>query len=161
MKSAGPWRQSIWRSKHNSLFNWINQHRHQLDKQHSEGQTIFLQRSHSRCLDNIQLPSLEDEYSAHARRARQGHEAEWGNIRLEKTGKHDIGLIAEDVGQVVPEVVKYEENGVDAQSVDYARLTALLIEAVKEQQKTIDELKSELDDLKAQPNIRALTVPGK
>lgn len=46
-------------------------------------------------------------------------------------GKRDIGLIAEEVGQVVPEVVAYEDNGEDARSVDYARLTALLIEAVK------------------------------
>jgi hypothetical protein len=75
--------------------------------------------------------------------------------------KHDIGLIAEDVGKVVPEVVAYEDNGVDAKSIDYARLTALLIEAVKEQQKTIDELKSELDGLKAQPNIKALLTSGK
>jgi hypothetical protein len=63
-------------------------------------------------------------------------------------GKHDIGLIAEDVGLVVPEVVAYEDNGVDARSIDYARLTALLIEAVKEQQKTIDEMKAEIEQLK-------------
>ena len=67
-------------------------------------------------------------------------------------GKHDIGLIAEDVGQGVPEVVAYEDNGVDAKSIDYAPLTALLIEAVKEQQKTIDKLKSEIDEVKAQIN---------
>jgi hypothetical protein len=54
-----------------------------------------------------------------------------------ENGKHDIGLIAEDVGKVVPEVVAYEDNGVDAKSVDYSRLTALLIEAVKEQQMEI------------------------
>ncbi len=29
-------------------------------------------------------------------------------------GQHDIGLIAEEVGEVLPEVVQYEENGVDA-----------------------------------------------
>src|SRR5262249_44152462 len=46
--------------------------------------------------------------------------------------KHDIGLIAEEVGEVVPEVVTYEKNGKDAQSVDYARLTPLLVEAGKE-----------------------------
>ncbi len=63
-------------------------------------------------------------------------------------GKHNIGVIAEEVGAVVPEVVAYEENGVDAKSVDYARLTALLIEAVKEQQKTIEQLKSEIEQLK-------------
>ena len=58
-------------------------------------------------------------------------------------GKHDIGLIAEEVGKVIPEVVAYEENGVDAKSVDYPRLVAVLIEAVKEQQDVIDHLKAE------------------
>ena len=64
-----------------------------------------------------------------------------------ENGKHDIGLIAEDVGQVIPEIVAYEDNGIDAKSVDYARLTALLIEAVKEQQKTIEELKIDIKEL--------------
>ena len=41
------------------------------------------------------------------------------------------------------EVVEYEENGVDAKSVDYARLVAVLIEAVKEQQKMIEKLQDE------------------
>ena len=53
---------------------------------------------------------------------------------LKATGRHEIGVIAEEVGKVVPEVVTYEKNGVDAQSVDYNRLTALLIEATKQQQ---------------------------
>jgi hypothetical protein len=60
-------------------------------------------------------------------------------------GKHDIGLIAEEVGEVIPEVVAYEENGVDARSVDYARLVSVLIEAVKEQQAEIDDLREKLD----------------
>ena len=34
------------------------------------------------------------------------------------SGRHDIGLIAEEVGKVLPEVVSYEENGVDAKSLD-------------------------------------------
>lgn len=55
--------------------------------------------------------------------------------------KHDIGLIAEEVGRVVPEVVVYEKNSTDAKSVDYSRLVALLIEAIKIQQKEIDALK--------------------
>jgi len=63
---------------------------------------------------------------------------------LEKSGKHQIGVIAEEVGAVVPEVVSYEENGKDARGVDYSRLTALLIEATKEQQQEIQELRSEL-----------------
>jgi hypothetical protein len=46
-------------------------------------------------------------------------------------------VIAEEVGAVIPEVVTYEDNGKDAKGVDYSRLTALLIEAVKQQQKQI------------------------
>jgi hypothetical protein len=63
---------------------------------------------------------------------------------LKGSGKHEIGVIAEEVGKVVPEVVSYEENGKDARGVDYSRLTALLIEAVKQQQHEIRELKSQL-----------------
>jgi hypothetical protein len=63
-------------------------------------------------------------------------------------GKHDLGMIAEDVGKVIPEVVAYEENGTDAKSLDYARLTAVLVEAVKEQQGQIEGLKQELVQLK-------------
>jgi hypothetical protein len=66
------------------------------------------------------------------------------SYNLKDSGKHEIGVIAEEVGAVVPEVVTYEENGKDARGVDYSRLTALLIEAVKQQQREIRALKSEL-----------------
>ena len=56
---------------------------------------------------------------------------------LKDSGKHEIGVIAEEVGKVLPEVVSYEKNGQDASGVDYSRLTAVLIEAVKQQQKQI------------------------
>ncbi len=64
-----------------------------------------------------------------------------------ETGKHDIGLIAEEVGAVIPEIVAYEENGVDAKSVDYPRLVAVLIEAVKELKQENDTLKTQNDSL--------------
>ena len=48
---------------------------------------------------------------------------------------------------VLPEVVSHEKSG-SAQGVDYARLTALLIEAVKEQEAQIRQLKSEVERLK-------------
>jgi len=60
------------------------------------------------------------------------------------SGNKSIGLIAEEVGEVIPEVVTYEDNGKDAKSLDYSRLVAVLIEAIKEQQKQIDELKARL-----------------
>jgi hypothetical protein len=56
---------------------------------------------------------------------------------LKANGQHEVGVIAEEVGAVVPELVTYEANGKDARGVDYSRLTALLIEATKEQQALI------------------------
>ena len=44
-------------------------------------------------------------------------------------GRHDIGFIAEEVGAVLPEIVTYEENGVDAIAMDYTKVPALLVEA--------------------------------
>jgi hypothetical protein len=64
--------------------------------------------------------------------------------------KHDIGFIAEEAAQVVPEVVLRGEDG-EAKSINYGRLTALLVEAVKEQQAQIRSLQSEIRSLKAKP----------
>jgi len=64
--------------------------------------------------------------------------------------KHDIGMIAEEVGKVIPEVVVYEENGVDAEGLSYGRLTALLVEAIKEQQKEIEALREDINALKTE-----------
>lgn len=65
---------------------------------------------------------------------------------------NDIGLIAQDVEKIAPElVIETEINGVDfkVKNVDYSRLTPLLVEAIKEQQKQIEELKQRIADLEA------------
>lgn len=67
-------------------------------------------------------------------------------------GKRDIGMIAEEVGKVMPEVVSYEDNGKDARGIDYARLTALLVEAVKDQQKQVQQQQAEIRRQQAQIN---------
>jgi hypothetical protein len=64
-------------------------------------------------------------------------------------GQHDIGLVAEEVGKVVPEVVVYEADGKTAAAVDYAGLVPLLIEAVKEQQQALEEKDAALAKLEA------------
>jgi len=61
-------------------------------------------------------------------------------------GKKDIGLIAQEVEQVFPELV-WESNGL--KSVEYANLVAVLIEAMKEQQSQIEELRQEIEGLKS------------
>ena len=51
-----------------------------------------------------------------------------------------VGFIAQEIIKVLPEVVTENEDG--KLSVAYGNITALLIEAIKEQQKQIDELKA-------------------
>ena len=50
-----------------------------------------------------------------------------------------IGVIAQEVFPIIPEVVSKDEDG--NYSVAYGNMVGLLIEAIKEQQKQIDELK--------------------
>jgi len=69
---------------------------------------------------------------------------------LQANGKHEVGVIAEEVGAVVPEVVTWDKNGKDAEGVDYSRLTALLIEATKEQQKLIQAQQEQITRLVSQ-----------
>jgi hypothetical protein len=69
---------------------------------------------------------------------------------LKVNGKHEIGVIAEEVGTVVPEVVTWDKNSKDAQGVDYGRLTALLIEATKEQQTLIHQQQEQITAQQAQ-----------
>jgi hypothetical protein len=54
-----------------------------------------------------------------------------------ETGKSDIGLIAEQVNEVLPEFVFKDEKG-ETQGVDYGKITSVLIEAVKELTKLIN-----------------------
>jgi trimeric autotransporter adhesin len=63
---------------------------------------------------------------------------------LKANGKHEVGVIAEEVGAVVPEIVTWEDNGKDARGVDYDRLTALLIEATKEQGRQFEQQQAAL-----------------
>jgi len=68
-------------------------------------------------------------------------------VSYNKIGSEEksIGVIAQEIREVLPEVVKEGEDGM--LSVAYGNITAVLIEAVKEQQKQIDELKAKLDGL--------------
>src|SRR3990172_1090829 len=56
-----------------------------------------------------------------------------------------IGLIAQEVEQVYPELVSVDSNGY--KMIDYASLTPILLEAIKEQQVAIIELQQQNADL--------------
>ena len=62
-----------------------------------------------------------------------------------RQGQKDLGVIAQEVEKVLPEIVKDTEmvllDEEIYKTVDYEKLTAVLIEAVKEQQEEIEKLK--------------------
>jgi len=68
------------------------------------------------------------------------------------------GLIAQELEEVFPELVKdgvhpgaeEEDAPVEYKGIDYIPLTAILIEAVQEQQKTIEQLNARIEALEAQ-----------
>lgn len=59
------------------------------------------------------------------------------------TGKSDIGLIAEEVNEVLPELVGKNDTGLP-EGIDYGKITAVLIEAVKELTQKVSDLESKL-----------------
>ena len=58
--------------------------------------------------------------------------------------KTQIGVIAQQVEPILPEVVLTAEDEMGTKSVDYAKMTAVLIEAVKELKQEVTELKQQI-----------------
>ena len=65
--------------------------------------------------------------------------------KIDRPDIKEIGFIAQEVEEIVPEIVKTDAEGM--KSVSYQRTVALLTEAMKEQQKEIDELKTIVNSL--------------
>lgn len=73
---------------------------------------------------------------------------DWTDEFIEKQGgedgyfirKHDVGVIAQDLEPVLPEVVGTREDGIKA--VKYDRIVALLIQGIKELRTEVNELKN-------------------
>ena len=67
-----------------------------------------------------------------------GYTFDWNDKQSIYKG-HDVGVVAQEIQEVLPEVVEERESGYLA--VKYEKIVPLLIEAIKEQQKQIDELR--------------------
>ena len=65
---------------------------------------------------------------------------------FKETEEESVGFIAQDVEQVVPQLVKGEEG---EKTVNYGQMVALLTEAIKEQQAQIESLKAEIAEMKS------------
>jgi hypothetical protein len=69
----------------------------------------------------------------------------YNKIGEENKGRQ-LGVIAQEVDEVLPEAVNYAAD-VDEYGVKYGNMVGVLIEAIKEQQKQIEDLKSIIDGL--------------
>jgi hypothetical protein len=70
-----------------------------------------------------------------------GYSFDWNEKQDVYKGR-DVGVIAQEVEEVLPEIVTTRENGYKA--VKYEKIVPLLIEAIKEQQTQIEDLKKAL-----------------
>ena len=64
-------------------------------------------------------------------------------FRWKDTKEDAIGVIAQDIEEVIPEIVKNNDH---IKTVNYNGLIGVLIEAIKEQQRQILELKAQIND---------------
>ena len=103
----------------------------------ASGDVIAFQSSDERLKDNIQPieSPLEKIFQIN------GVSFDWNNKQDLYSGR-DVGVIAQEIESVLPEIVQTRESGMKA--VRYEKIVALLIEAIKEQQLQIDELKARL-----------------
>ena len=103
------------------------------------GDVVAYASSDERLKDNIELISNPIEKV----QSLKGVTWDWNsNADILQQTLPNVGVIAQDVEKVLPQLVIDRDNGF--KGVDYAKLTGLLIEAIKDQQKQIDELKSKL-----------------
>jgi hypothetical protein len=73
----------------------------------------------------------------------RGVSFEWGENAPEGLRGRELGVIAQEVEAVFPELVRTDERGF--KSVNYLRLIAPLIEAVKELDERLDRVERSLD----------------
>ena len=77
-------------------------------------------------------------------------------VNYTKDDQYEMGVIAQEVEEVIPEVVSVVDSNTidnpngfeDLRTVSYGNMVAVLIEAMKEQQQQIEELKQEVEELK-------------
>ncbi|MEC7274334.1 MAG: tail fiber domain-containing protein, partial [Verrucomicrobiota bacterium] len=77
---------------------------------------------------------------------------------LKSNGKDSVGVIAQEVEEVYPQLVSTSdelEGITDAKAVNYSSLIGVLIEAIKEQQTQIEDLKAQVNVLNESTNNQA------
>ena len=100
------------------------------------GDVVAYYSSDKRLKDNIKpIENALDKVKAIS-----GVTFEWNEKSHKTTGKKDVGVVAQEIEAVLPELVETRTNGYKA--VDYQKLTAVLIESVKELTAKVEALEN-------------------
>lgn len=76
---------------------------------------------------------------------------------LVEEGKNNFGVIAQELKEVVPELVKFNEES-ELYEVNYIGLIPILVEAIQEQQAMIENLQSEVQALNNDGNLKSASI---
>ena len=63
-------------------------------------------------------------------------------VTYTRDGRENIGVIAQEIEKILPEIVLTANDEMGTKSVDYSRITAVLIEAIKELSERVKELEN-------------------
>ena len=77
-----------------------------------------------------------------------GYNFEWNKLGEENTNNKgkDIGLLAQEIEEIIPEATTTRINGYKA--VQYEKIVPLLVECIKEQQNMIEDLQGQINEIK-------------
>lgn len=112
--------------------------------------TAFPTSSDIRLKENIVNLSASGSILEKLKRIR-GVYFDWNNIckSLGRATKgRQIGVIAQEVEPIFPELVTISSNGSGYKGVDYGRFSSVLLEGIKEQQRQIEEQQKSIEELK-------------
>ena len=106
------------------------------------------------------VKSLDGSLALEKVKSLRGVTFRWKDENSDKLEGQKVGLIAQEVQKVIPEIVsekpRIENNDGSKETpdltnrlyIEYSRVVPLLIESVKELSKTIDSMRSEINELK-------------
>ena len=107
---------------------------------HAGGDVVAYASSDERLKDNLQV--IQDPLDKVGQIS--GYEFDWNEESPEWAQErgHDIGVVAQEIQKVLPEIVTERTNGY--LGVDYKRIIPLLIESIKELKQEVEDLKKKM-----------------
>lgn len=105
-----------------------------------ESSDVRLKKDISKLKDALQKV-MQLQGVSYAWKTQEELDAEKINYTVTESGKEEIGLLAQEVEKILPQLVNTDNDGF--KSIEYSKLVALLIEAIKEQQSQMNTLKAE------------------